>query len=60
MTRELKVELANKIGVVGGRACVVGNLWGVALYVDGRRTMWLLPPQEDEARARAMAARGEP
>lgn len=48
---EYKVELANK--VVGGR--VVGNLYGVAEYVGGKRRDWALKPQADEKKARDTA-----
>ena len=51
-TTTYRVELANKVR--NGRA--VGNLWGVARYVDGRRRGWALSPQENEAAARAFAA----
>jgi hypothetical protein len=47
-----KVELANKIS--GGRA--IGNLWGVARYIDGRRGGYVLQPQDSEQRARDLAA----
>jgi hypothetical protein len=47
-----KVELANKIE--HGRA--VGNLWGVARYLDGCRNTWVLPPQGDESLAREACA----
>ena len=47
-----RVGLANKIE--RGRA--VGNLWGVARYVDGRRNHWVLEPQASEQHARAVCA----
>ena len=52
MRIEYKVELANKIS--RGRA--VGNLYGVGMYIDGRRRHpYALEPQEDEAKARTFA-----
>jgi len=49
---ELKVELANKVRK--GKA--VGTLYGVAQYVGGRRTGWVLRPQDDESLARRVAS----
>ncbi len=51
MATTYQVELANRI--VRGRA--VGNLYGVARYVDGQRMGWVLSPQADESRARHLA-----
>lgn len=50
---EFKVELANKMDA-DGRA--VGNLYGVALYLDGCRCNYILDPQGSEEAARAVAA----
>jgi hypothetical protein len=44
-----KVELANKIGRKGA---AVGNLFGVARYIDGCRNAWVLEPQPIHAVAR--------
>lgn len=45
------VELANKIK----HGKCVGNLWCVALHVDGCRTNWVFGPQESEVAARRFA-----
>lgn len=51
-TVSFKVELANKIR--DGRA--VGNLYGVARYINGCRNTWVLAPQDSEQAARAFCA----
>lgn len=51
MSTTFGVSLANRID--GGRA--VGNLYGVSVYLGGRRGGYVLEPQRDEGLARRIA-----